>query len=217
MVELWLIGVSVGTVAAIENAELFSFSGESSLPIAIFPKAVTQRFAPRKIVGGGSVACCQPPEDLVRIPKIRDFESPESYYATMFHELGHVIGHETGLNRAGVTGQVMFGSCDYIREELIAELASAFVCAEVGIDDSILDNTASYSHRWLHALQGDPRDVISASAHGQRAADYIRGGDPNSAPTEMEVAAPWHLSNGRLRLMIGAWPSSRYRTMTCLT
>lgn len=51
-----------------------------------------------KIVEGGSVAAYFPPQDLVRIPKIQDFESPEAYYSTVFHELGHSTGHETRLN-----------------------------------------------------------------------------------------------------------------------
>lgn len=128
---------------------------------------------PPKIVEGGSVACYQPPEDLVRIPKIRDFESSEAYYATMFHELAHSTGHINRLNRPGVTGAIRFGSCDYSREELVAELASAFCCAEVGIDNSILDNAASYIHGWLEALQGDPKAVVAASSQAQRATNYI--------------------------------------------
>ncbi|MBV6459405.1 MAG: DNA primase TraC [Fimbriimonadaceae bacterium] len=128
-----------------------------------------------KIVEGGSLAAYFPPQDLVRVPKIQDFESPEAYYSTLFHELGHSTGHETRLNRPGVTGQVVFGSCDYSREELVAELTSAFVCAEVGIDNSNLQNAASYIHGWLHALEGDSRAVIAASGQAQRAANYIQG------------------------------------------
>lgn len=137
---------------------------------------VIQRMpSPPKIVEGGSLAAYFPPQDLVRVPKIQDFESPEAYYSTLFHELGHSTGHETRLNRPGVTGQIVFGSCDYSREELIAELASAFVCAEVGIDNSNLENVASYIHGWLHALEGDARAVIAASGQAQRAANFIQG------------------------------------------
>ena len=144
-----------------------------------------------KILEGGSVACYLPPQDLVRIPKIQDFESPEAYYSTMFHELGHSTGHETRLNRPGVTGRVVFGSCDYSREELIAELTSAFVCAEVGIDNSNLENAASYIHGWLHALEGDPRAVIAASGQAQRAANYIQGKteDDHSSDSSQEPEA----------------------------
>jgi antirestriction protein ArdC len=135
---------------------------------------------PPKIVEGGNAACYQPPEDLVRIPKIRDFESAEAYYATLFHELGHSTGHLNRLNRPGVTGSIHFGSCDYSREELVAELTSAFCCAEVGIDNSILDNAASYIHGWLEALQGDPKAVVAAAGQAQRATDYILNVPPRS-------------------------------------
>jgi antirestriction protein ArdC len=135
---------------------------------------------PPKIVEGGHVACYQPPKDLVRIPKIQDFESAEAYYATLFHELGHSTGHLNRLNRPGVTGAIHFGSCDYSREELVAELTSAFCCAEVGIDNSIFDNAASYIHGWLEALQGDPKVVVAAAGQAQRATDYILNVPPRS-------------------------------------
>lgn len=138
-------------------------------------EVIRQMPSPPKIVEGGSLAAYFPPQDLVRVPNIQDFESPEAYYSTLFHELGHSTGHETRLNRPGVTGQIVFGSCDYSREELIAELTSAFVCAEVGIDNSNLENAASYIHGWLYALSGDPRAVIAASGQAQRAANYIQG------------------------------------------
>ena len=130
---------------------------------------------PPRILEGGSAACYRPRDDLVRIPKIQDFESPESYYATMFHELGHSTGHESRLNRPGVTGKAEFGSCDYSREELVAELTSAFLCAEIGIDNSTLDQSAGYIHGWLAAFAGDVKAVVVAAGQAQRAADYIQG------------------------------------------
>lgn len=148
---------------------------------------------PPKIVEGGSLAAYFPAQDLVRVPKIQEFESPEAYYATLFHELGHSTGHETRLNRPGVTCKTAFGSCDYSREELIAELTSAFVCAEVGIDNSILDNAASYIHGWLEALAGDPIAVIAASGQAQRAANYIQGraqDESSDSPQEPAAVTP---------------------------
>ena len=130
---------------------------------------------PPRILEGGSAACYLPRVDTVRVPKIQDFESPESYYATMFHELGHSTGHESRLNRRGVTERAEFGSCDYSREELIAELTSAFLCAEIGIDNSTLDQAAGYIHGWLSALAGDVKAVVVAAGQAQRAADYIQG------------------------------------------
>lgn len=156
------------------------WSEELTTRIAKAEEVVMSMPNPPKIVEGGNVACYQPPEDLVRIPKIRDFESAEAYYATLFHELGHSTGHLNRLNRPGVTGSIHFGPCDYSREELVAELTSAFCCAEVGIDNSILDNAASYIHGWLETLQGDPKAVVAAAGQAQRATDYILNVPPRS-------------------------------------
>lgn len=154
-------------------------------------RVISHMPSPPKIVEGGALAAYFPPQDLVRIPKIQDFESPEAYYSTLFHELGHSTGHETRLNRPGVTGKVVFGSSDYSREELIAELTSAFVCAEVGIDNSNLENAASYIHGWLHALSGDARAVIAASGQAQRAANYIQGKlEAEDAPQSEAASGP---------------------------
>lgn len=130
---------------------------------------------PPRIAEGGSIACYLPPQDLVRIPKILEFDSAEAYYATMFHELAHATGHASRLNRPGVTGTIQFGSSDYSREELVAELASSFCCAELGIDNTILDNAASYIHGWLKALENDQKAVVLASGQAQRATDFIFG------------------------------------------
>lgn len=93
---------------------------------------------------------------------------------------GH--GHETRLNRPGVTATIQLGSGDYSREELIAELTSAFCCAALGLDNSLVEDTASYIQGWLTRLRGDPKVVIGASTQGQRAADFIRGLKGHGAP-----------------------------------
>jgi len=130
---------------------------------------------PPRIVEGGAVASYQPGPDLVRMPRLSDFESAETYYATLFHELTHATGHASRLDRAGVTGTIEFGSCDYSREELIAELGSAFLCAESGIDNSTIGNAASYINGWLGALSHDPKAVVIAAGQAQKAADFVIG------------------------------------------
>lgn len=120
----------------------------------------------------GRAAC--PPHDLVEIPRIETFKTPDTYYSTLLHEVGHATGHEQRLNRPAVTSKSEFGSCEYSREELVAELTSAFCCAAIGLDNSLLDDSASYIEGWLYSLQGDPKTVVMASAQAQRAADYIQ-------------------------------------------
>lgn len=123
----------------------------------------------------GTSAWYRPIEDTLQIPPLNTFESADSYYATLFHELGHASGHQKRLNRSGVTGQICFGSGEYSKEELVAELASAFCCAAVSLDNSLIKNAASYIDGWLSVLRSDPKAVIIAAAQAQRAADLIRG------------------------------------------
>jgi len=124
---------------------------------------------------GGTTAWYRPSDDHVQIPRMRDFESADAFYVTLYHELGHATGHMNRLNRSGVTGQIMFGSGEYSKEELVAELTSAYCTATVSLDGSLVENTASYIEGWLKVLRGDPKAVIIAAAQAQKAADYIRG------------------------------------------
>jgi len=93
-----------------------------------------------------------------------------------FHELTHSTGHESRLNRAVVAGSRLAASvsADYSREELIAEMGSAFLSAEAGIQ-STLDSSAAYLKGWLEALKGNSRMIVTVASAVQRAADFILG------------------------------------------
>jgi antirestriction protein ArdC len=123
----------------------------------------------------GIGAWYRPSDDLVSVPALKTFCSTDAYYSTLLHELGHSTGHESRLNRKAVTGTVRFGSDDYSFEELVAELSSAFLCAEHSLDNSIIENSASYIHGWLSVFEGNPKMIVMAAAKAQHAADYIRG------------------------------------------
>ncbi len=123
----------------------------------------------------GNEAWYNPESDIVRIPKIGQFESIDSYYSTLYHELAHSSGHPSRLNRKGVTEKIHFGSEGYSKEELVAELASAFCCATVSLDNSLIADSASYIQGWLSVLKGDPKMLVYAAAQAQKAADYIKG------------------------------------------
>ena len=129
---------------------------------------------PPKIVEHGSSAWYRPSDDLVHIPPLPAFTSPDAFYATLFHELGHATGHEKRLNRPAVTGDIQFGSGTYGKEELVAELTSAFCCSTVSLSNELLDNASSYIQGWLSVLKADPKAVVIAAAQAQRAADFIR-------------------------------------------
>lgn len=130
---------------------------------------------PPEIREEGSSAWYKPSQDLIQIPNLEHFSSGDQFYTTLFHELGHSTGHAKRLGRSGVTDQIHFGSGDYSREELVAELTAAFCAAEVGLDNSFIADSASYIHLWLGVLRNDPKAVVIAAAQAQKATDYIKG------------------------------------------
>jgi antirestriction protein ArdC len=120
-----------------------------------------------------------PAGDYVGMPAPGSFRSGEDFYSVLFHELTHSTGHESRLNRKGVSGSdgewSAFGSTPYAREELVAEMGSAFLCGQAGIVERTLDNSASYVASWLSRLKDDRKLVVHAAAQAQRAADFILG------------------------------------------
>jgi|SRR5579859_1848179 len=117
-----------------------------------------------------------PQLDTVRMPLVSRFRSAEFYYAILFHELIHSTGHESRLNREGVANLDTFASERYSKEELIAEIGSAFLCGHAGISKpEIEQNTTAYLQNWIAALKGDSRLIVSAAAQAQHAADMILG------------------------------------------
>lgn len=112
--------------------------------------------------------------DRIQMPLHEDFDSDEEFYSVMFHEMAHSTGAEKRLNRFKATDSHIFGSDKYSKEELIAEMTASFLCAEAGIENSIIENSAAYIKSWLKAIkEGDKNFVISAASRAQRAADYI--------------------------------------------
>lgn len=115
-----------------------------------------------------------PKTDEVHMPGKISFINPQEYYSTLFHEYIHATGHEKRLNRhAQEHTNFDFGSKDYSKEELVAELGSAFLSAEAGIDNSVLENNAAYLKSWLRELKADNKLIIYASARASKAVDYI--------------------------------------------
>ncbi len=122
---------------------------------------------------GGARAYYDPSTDEVGMPPRERFDGPEAYYGVLFHELVHSTGHESRLDRPGITGPIVFGSRDYSREELVAEMGATFLCGDAGIDNAVIDNSASYIASWLRRLRNDTKLVVQAAGRSQRAADYI--------------------------------------------
>lgn len=117
---------------------------------------------------GGDVAIYIPSEDAIRVPHQSSFVDQINYYRTAFHELGHWTGHSSRLARDLSHRR---GSDGYAREELVAELATAFVCASLGIVPTV--RHADYIGSWLKVLRDDSRAIFKAASQASKAADYI--------------------------------------------
>lgn len=121
----------------------------------------------------GLRACYIPSTDEIHIPPFEIFNDAESYYATLFHECVHWTSHESRLNRD--FGLKKFGDAGYAREELVAEIGAALLCADLGITCEDREDHAAYIQSWLQVLRNDKRAVFSAAAYAQRAVTYLHG------------------------------------------
>jgi len=139
---------------------------------------------PPVILHSGNKAVYRPLLDTVLIAPPEQFESAESYFATLNHELVHSTGNEKRLGRGLDTKPEPFGSPDYSKEEMIAEMGAAFLNAAAGISVPTIEQSASYIEHWQKALRGDKRLVVSAAGAAQKAADWILGEDFFSASQE---------------------------------
>lgn len=135
-----------------------------------------------RIEHGGHLAFYRPSEDLVRIAEPERFVDREGYYATLFHELVHSTGHSSRLDRGLDTDSAPFGSPDYSKEELVAEMGAAFLAAAAGIGQETVEQSAAYIQGWRKRLAGDEKLVVHAAGAGQKAADWITNGDRGQEP-----------------------------------
>lgn len=109
--------------------------------------------------------------DTIQMPEKDQFKSSEGYYSALFHETIHSTGHKSRLDRDGVVKGHKFGSVDYSKEELIAEMGAAMLAGLTGIDQVTLPNSAAYIANWIQVLDNDPKMVVQAGAAAQRAVD----------------------------------------------
>jgi antirestriction protein ArdC len=142
-------------------------------PIEAVEKIIAGMPNPPEIVRGGSKAFYSPLTDRITLPPRELFISAEEEAATETHELVHSSGSEKRLAREGICEAAPFGSPVYSKEELVAEMGAAFLCAEAGISNAVIDNQASYVAGWLTKLRDDRKLLIHAAAQAQKAADYI--------------------------------------------
>lgn len=124
---------------------------------------------------GGDKAYYATHADRIQMPPFEAFRNAQSYYATLAHEAVHWSGAKSRLDRDLAN---RFGTQAYAAEELIAELGSAFVCADLSLTPEVREDHASYIANWLEVLKGDKRAIFTAAAHAERAAAYLHGFQP---------------------------------------
>lgn len=117
---------------------------------------------------GGAEAYYSPGADYVAVPPPAAFPEPINWHRTALHELGHWTGHRSRLDRNQRGG---FGSADYAREELVAEMASAFTCASLSIQPTV--RHADYIGSWLAVLREDEKAIFRAASAASKAADFL--------------------------------------------
>ena len=125
----------------------------------------------------GNKAYYAPLRDYLCVPVKEQYEDINEYYSTKFHEMVHSTGHRSRLNRFEDNLKLApFGSEDYSKEELIAEIGSACLMSYIGIEtDKTFKNSAAYIQSWLRVLKNDKRFIISAAGKAQKAVQYIIG------------------------------------------
>ncbi|ASR50300.1 ArdC family protein [Blastomonas fulva] len=140
---------------------------------------------------GGHEAYYSPAHDFVAVPRPEAFHEPVNWHRTAFHELAHWVGHSSRLNR---DQSGAFGSAAYGREELVAEMAGAFVCAALGIAPTV--RHADYIGSWLAILREDHRAILRAASAASKAADYLLAFQSDRSGSSAMADAP----NGRSNL-----------------
>ena len=113
-----------------------------------------------------------PLDDEVCLPKIDGFINAQRYYSTLGHEVVHWTGHKTRLDRHKMGG---FGSPEYAKEELVAELGAAFLCAQLGIDNEPRADHATYLNSWMKVLKEDKKAFVKACSQATKSLDFLNG------------------------------------------
>ncbi|WP_442755898.1 ArdC family protein [Methylocystis sp. JAN1] len=166
-------------VFAAEQVENFPLPGPPPQADPVVACDAAERFVVTTgatIIHEGDHAFYRPSKDMIYMPLREAFtgtatSSPtEAYYATLFHELTHWTGHKSRCDRE--LGK-RFGRAAYAMEELIAELGSAFICAEIGITGEPRADHAAYLADWLDILREDKKAVFAAASHASRAAAFL--------------------------------------------
>lgn len=134
----------------------------------------TDREGIELVISPSDRAFYRPSEDMISLPEMSQFAQTEEFYSTAFHEMTHSTGHESRLNR--LCKGAGFGSENYSKEELVAEIGAATLVNRVGLEsEKSFRNSAAYVQGWLSALKNDKRLIVSAAGKAEKAVELILG------------------------------------------
>lgn len=142
-------------------------------PLARAEQIITQFEGGPQLMPNAGCAYYSPFFDIVGLPDRSQFRNESGYYATHFHELAHSTGHPTRLKRFSFLDAVSHSADRYAKEELVAEIGGALICAEAGIANETTKDAAAYLASWLKALSDDKKLLFWAAANAQRACNWI--------------------------------------------
>jgi len=109
-------------------------------------------------------------DDRVSVPRPEQFDAPDYYYSTVYHEIAHSTGAKKRLDRLSDDG---FGSHEYSKEELVAEMTAAILSDMTGMNHATVENSAAYIQNWLSKLDDDPKMLVYAGGAAQKAVDFV--------------------------------------------
>lgn len=173
---------AVRMVPILRSFTVFHTSQIDNLPEKYLPKSIAElpdherieraeKLMSQAVVNhGGDRAFYRTSTDSIQLPQMAQFESVAAYYATALHELTHWTGAKGRCEREY---SKRFGDTAYAREELVAEMGAAFLCAHAGIEGRL--QHAEYLASWIQVLRNDKRAVVVAAGAAQKAADFVLG------------------------------------------
>lgn len=131
---------------------------------------------PRIVFTDRSRCFYSPSRDIINMVRLANFSTSNHYYSTLFHEIIHSTGHKNRLCREEIANLQPFGTISYSKEELTAEIGSAFLNNILGIaTPDILTNTASYLKGWLVPLKNDKKFIFDAAKKAEKAVKFLLG------------------------------------------
>ena len=139
-------------------------------------KIILKEEAYKNMFEGGGRAYYNPIEDFIGMPLLESFQDSASYYKTLFHEMAHSTGHESRLDRKGITEVLAWGDETYAKEELVAEISAMYLTGLIGLNphDSVM-NSQAYIKNWCKKLKDKPRECVYAMSQATKVVEFIQG------------------------------------------